>query len=139
MSISVPAIGAALPTPSLGGTIGKPQTAADKAKAAQDASAAQQASDLAEIRKKGLYAWAQEKKWEKLKEKIREEVLKEHGLTEQSISSMDPQARAGVENSVEQEVAERVKAAMETSLKSQAKDGDGQKKPATAMIINIQV
>ena len=81
MSISVPAVGAALPVPTLGGTMGKPQTAADKAKAAADASAAQQASDLAEIRKKGLYAWAQEKKWEKLKAQIREQVLHEQGLT----------------------------------------------------------
>ena len=143
MSISVPAIGAAgaiaAAAGALGNTMGKAPTAADKAKAAADASAAQQSADLAEIRKKGLYAWAQEKKWEKLKAQIRDQVLHERGLTEDGVAGMNPTDRLSLNKTIEEEVAARVKDVMQKDLESQAKGDARQNKPPAPMIIDIKV
>ena len=73
-----------------------------RAQAARDA----QRAVLDEIRDKGIYAWAQEQKLEKLKEKIRAQVTAAN-------PDADPAA-------IEDEVARQVKEAMEQALKTEA-------------------
>ncbi len=122
-------VGSALPaSPGLGAGVvsDQPQTAAEKAKAKADAAAAQQASMLADIRKKGIYAWAQEQKLEALKAKIRAQVLADRKMDENSLKSMNPEDRASAETSIEEEIARRIKEAMQANLEGQAKDAAAQ-------------
>ena len=135
-------INAALPaTPGLGvGTASdQPQTAAEKAKAKADAAAAAQLSMLADIRKKGIYAWAQEQKLEALKAKIRAQVLSDRKMDENTLKGMNPEDRASAETSIEEEIARRIKEAMQANLEGQAKDAAAQGKPPKPMIIDISV
>ena len=98
------------------------ELAAQKAEAAK----VRQQSDLEQIRDKGIYAWAQEQKLEKLKEKIRAEVMAERdGTTDVA--------------AVEGEVARRVKEAMEETLKAEATVAAKRNEPARPMIIDISV
>lgn len=137
-------VGSALPaSPGLGAGVvsDQPQTAAEKAKAKAkaDAAAAQQASMLADIRKKGIYAWAQEQKLEALKAKIRAQVLADRKMDENSLKSMNPEDRASAETSIEEEIARRIKEAMQANLEGQAKDAAAQGKPPKPLIIDISV
>jgi hypothetical protein len=132
--------GTALPTgPGLGvgAASDQPQTAAEKAKA--DAAAAAQASMLADIRKKGIYAWAQEQKLEALKAKIRAQILADRKMDENSLNAMNPEDRASAESSIEEEIARRIKEAMQANLEGQAKDAAAQGKPPKPLIIDISV
>lgn len=95
--------------------------AAKKAEAARSA----QLSVLDEIREKGIYAWAQEKKLEKLEEKIREQVTK-----------ANPDADTAT---IENEIARQVKLALENALKTQAAAAAERGEPAKPMIIDISV
>jgi len=98
------------------------ELAAQKAEAAK----VRQQSDLKQIRDTGVYAWAQEQKLEKLKEKIRAEVTAErHGITDVA--------------AVEGEVARRVKEVMEETLKAEATVAAKRNEPARPMIIDISV
>lgn len=106
----------------------KPTQPSDAELAAQKAEAAKvrQQSDLEQIRGKGVYAWAQEQKLEKLKEKIRAEVMAERtGTTDVA--------------AVEREVARRVREAMEETLKTEATVATKRNEPARPMIIDISV
>ncbi|WP_304187597.1 hypothetical protein, partial [Phenylobacterium aquaticum] len=69
------------------------QTPAAKAKAAADAAKAANQALLDEVKRKGLYAWAQEQKFEALKAKIRAQILQEKGLTEEGLAGMDQTSR----------------------------------------------
>ena len=103
----------------------KPSAAAEAARKAELAKSSQRAV-LDEIREKGIYAWAQEQKLEKLKEKIRAEVMAERdGTTDVA--------------AVEGEVARRVKEAMEEALKAEATVAAKRNEPARPMIIDISV
>jgi len=99
---------------------------ADQAATKADAAKARQQSDLEQIRDKGIYAWAQEQKLAKLKEKIRAEVIAERG------GSTDLAA-------IEGEVARRVQEAMGEALKAQASDAARRGEPPKPMIIDISV
>jgi hypothetical protein len=133
-------IGAALPAgPSLGAPSDQPQTAAQKAKAKSDAAAAAQLSMLADIRKKGIYAWAQEQKLEALKAKIRAQILAERKTDEATLAGMKPEDRASAETSIEEEIARRIKEAMKATLEGQAREAAAQGKPPKPMIIDISV
>jgi hypothetical protein len=105
------------------------------AKAKADAAAAAQASTLAEVRKKGLYAWAQEQKMDALKAKVRNQVLTEHKLDDSSYSKLDAKTQSSIDN----EIAQRVKEAMQNALEDQAKSAAQQGKPPAPMIIDISV
>jgi hypothetical protein len=132
----------ALPTTpgSLGvGASGQPQTAAEKAKAKADAAAARQLADLDAIRKKGIYAWAQEQKLEALKAKIRAQVLSDRKMDEATLKSMNPEDRASAESSIGEEVARRIKEAMQATLEGQAKEAAAKGEPPKPMIIDISV
>jgi hypothetical protein len=135
-------IGSALPTSpglGLGAPSGQPQTPAEKAKAKADAAAAAQTSMLADIRKKGIYAWAQEQKLEALKAKIRQQVLADRKMDENTLKGMNPEDRASAESSIEEEIARRIKEAMQANLEGQAKDAAAQGKPPKPLIIDISI
>jgi hypothetical protein len=102
----------------------KPSAAAEAARKAELAESTQRAV-LDEIREKGIYAWAQEQKLEKLKEKIEAEV-----------KSANPDADAAT---VDNEVARLVKEAMEQALKTEAAESAKRGEPAKPMIIDISV
>ena len=102
----------------------KPSAAAEAARKAELAKSSQRAV-LDEIREKGIYAWAQEQKLEKLKEKIEAEVR-----------SANPDADPAT---IESEVARLVKEAMEQALKTEAAESAKRGEPAKPMIIDISV
>lgn len=140
--MSVSATGsAASALPNFQGSSGadKPKSAADRAKEAAEAAKAKSQAQLEEIRKKGIYAWAQEQKLEALKAKIRAQMLHEKGFTEKDVAAMAPEARKGFETSLQEEIARLVKEAMEKALTHQAKDDARQGKPRAPMIIDIKV
>jgi hypothetical protein len=126
-------------TGALDGADKKPLSAVEKANAAAEASHAKSAATLDEIRKKGLYAWAQEQKFENLKAKVRAQLLDEKGLSEKDVAGMDDKSRSSFEASLQEQIAQRVKEAMQSSLEHQAKDDAKQGKPAAPMIIDISV
>ena len=102
----------------------KPSAAAEAARKAELAKSSQRAV-LDEIREKGIYAWAQEQKLEKLKEKIEAEVR-----------SANPDADPAT---IDSEVARLVKDAMEQALKTEAAEAAKRGEPAKPMIIDISV
>jgi anti-sigma28 factor (negative regulator of flagellin synthesis) len=102
----------------------KPSAAAEAARKAELSKSSQRAV-LDEIREKGIYAWAQEQKLEKLKEKIEAEV-----------KSANPDADPAT---VENEVARLVKEAMEQALKTESAEAAKRGEPAKPMIIDISV
>ncbi|MCX7585642.1 hypothetical protein [Phenylobacterium sp. 58.2.17] len=102
----------------------KPSAAAEAARKAELAKSSQRAV-LDEIREKGIYAWAQEQKLEKLKEKIEAEVR-----------SANPDADPAT---IDNEVARLVKDAMEQALKTEAAEAAKRGEPAKPMIIDISV
>ena len=104
-----------------------------------DAAAAAQASMLADIRKKGIYAWAQEEKLKALKDKIRQQILSERKLDENQLKAMNPEDRASAESSIQEEITRRIKEAMKQSFEGQAKQAAADGKPPKPMIIDISV
>ena len=102
----------------------KPSAAAEAARKAELSKSSQRAV-LDEIREKGIYAWAQEQKLEKLKEKIEAEVR-----------SANPDADPAT---IDSEVARLVKEAMEQALKTEAAEAAKRGEPAKPMIIDISV
>ena len=102
----------------------KPSAAAEAARKAELAKSSQRAV-LDEIREKEIYAWAQEQKLEKLKEKIEAEVR-----------SANPDADPAT---IDSEVARLVKEAMEQALKTEAAEAAKRGEPAKPMIIDISV
>ncbi|MBA4013787.1 MAG: hypothetical protein C0481_18145 [Phenylobacterium sp.] len=102
----------------------KPSAAAEAARKAELSKSSQRAV-LDEIREKGIYAWAQEQKLEKLKAKIEAEV-----------KAANPDADPAT---VENEVARLVKEAMEQALKAEATESAKRGEPARPMIIDISV
>jgi hypothetical protein len=102
----------------------KPSAAAEAARKAELSKSSQRAV-LDEIREKGIYAWAQEQKLEKLREKIEAEVR-----------SANPDADPAA---IESEVARLVKEAMEQALKTEAAEAAKRGEPAKPMIIDISV
>jgi len=133
-------VGSALPTGiNLGAPSDKPMSAAEKAKAQADARAASQLADLDAIRKKGIYAWAQQEKLEALKKKIRAQVLTDRKTDEATLAAMKPEDRASAEKSIEEEIAERIKQMMKATMEGEAKTAAAQGKPVKPMIIDISV
>jgi hypothetical protein len=132
-------VGSALPSAALSRVAGQPQTAAEKAKAKADAADAARTSMLDDIRKKGIYAWAQEQKLESLKAKIRAQVLADRKMDEDTLAGMKPEDRASAETSIEEEIARRIKEAMKTAMEGQAREAAAQGKPPKPMIIDISV
>ncbi len=115
------------------------QSPADKAKAAAEARKAAQQQMLDEVKKKGIYAWAQEQKWEKLKEKIHTQIMSERGLTEDSLSGMNAADRQSAEASIQEEITRRIQEAMRSEFETKARQGAQDGKAAAPAIIDISV
>ena len=109
------------------------------AKAKADAAKAAQKAMLDQIRQKGVYAWAQEQKLEKLKEKVRAEVMSERGMDDASLAKLPDDQRASAAKSIEEEIAERIKEALRKELEGKAQADQKAGKPPTPMIIDVSV
>lgn len=100
-------------------------SAADKAKARADAAKDAQRAQLDEVRKKGIYAWAQEQRFEKLKAKIREQV-----------TAANPDAEP---SEIEAEITRQIREAIEQALKEEATQAAKRGEPPKPMVIDIKV
>lgn len=103
----------------------KAPSAADAAMARFDQAKAAQTAMLDEIRQKGIYAWAQEQRFEKLKAQIRNEVLSD-------TPDADPAA-------MEQEITRRIREAIEQALKEETNAAARRGESPKPMIIDISV
>jgi len=117
----------------------KTQTPAEAAKARAEAAKARQDAELASIREKGIYAYAQEQKFEALKKKIEEELKKEQGVDGNGKVVGAPDTQGTDQTSFEAEVARRLQKAMEEAMTTEAKKAAEDGKPAQPMIIDISV
>ncbi|WP_340645634.1 hypothetical protein [Phenylobacterium sp.] len=139
--MSISAIGASVLgalLPSAADAISKSASAVDAAAVKAAESKTKTKATLDAIRDKGIYQWAQEVKAEKLKEKLRAEILESRGTSEGDLAKLDPKQRASAESSIAEELARRIKEAMLQMLQDHAKaDADG--KPGGPAIIDIKV
>jgi hypothetical protein len=70
--------------------------------------------DMDALRKKGLVKYAMENR----KEKMREELLKQRGLTEEDLAALPPDERAKIEQLISEEIQKRLAAESELSKKN---------------------
>lgn len=91
-------------------------------------------SELDEIREKGLTAWAHDKKMEALKERIKDELLAQQGLTKDGVAAM-PEAQR---TTVETEIARMVEERLQQTLQAQAQDA-AQGGKTEGVLLNIMV
>lgn len=108
---------------------------AAQAEAKAEAKKAAQKNLLNEIKEKGIYAWAQEVKMDRLKEKIREQVLDSKGMDEQSLAN----APDDVAKSIQEEIARLINDAMQKNLEGRAQQAAQDGQPTGPMIIDISV
>ncbi|MBB4265609.1 hypothetical protein [Roseospira visakhapatnamensis] len=100
--------------------------------AARHAAAEQaQADTMAAIREKGFTTYAADLEKEKL-EKLREELLRAMGLTEEDLAEMDPQARGAIEQRISDEIQKRLAAASLVNA-----EGKGETRQATQTALRI--
>src|SRR5262245_8741641 len=99
---SVPSLGG----PSMFSPVGQaaPDDPPERARQKAAASADLQKGILDQVRKKGLYAWAQEQKYEKLKEQVRKDIMAERGVDDAALAAMGKSERAAFETSLEDEI-----------------------------------
>lgn len=112
-----------------------PKTPAEQAKARAEAAEARQKSELADIREKGIYAYAQEQKFKALKEKIEKEVKAEYGIDDDAYAGMSTEQKS----TLEQEIAKRIQEVMRESLTGESNKAMAEGRPAQPMIIDISV
>ena len=91
-------------------------------------------NDLQQIREKGLRAWAHDQKMEKLKEKLRDQVLSEKKITEDGLAAMPSAQRAAIEGDIEKLIAEKLEEVMKGEVEKAAKEGKSQ-----AVLLDILV
>ncbi|WP_133255282.1 hypothetical protein [Phenylobacterium kunshanense] len=117
----------------------KTRDPAEIAKAKAEASAARQKSDLEAIRDKGIYAWAQEQKYEKIKEKLREEMEARAASKRKGEVEGDPETWNKPDLAIEQAVAREMRAILEAAMKAESEAAAAEGKPPQPMIIDISV
>lgn len=91
-------------------------------------------SELQQIREKGLTAWAHEKKMEALKERIREQLMAERGVTKEGVAALPEADRTSVENEIARLVEERLQQTMEAQAEEAAQGGKTE-----GVLLNIMV
>jgi len=91
-------------------------------------------SELDEIREKGLTAWAHDKKMEALKERIRDELMAQQGLTKDGVAAMPEAQRTTVENEIARMVEERLQQTMQAQAEEGAQGGKTE-----GVLLNIMV
>lgn len=117
----------------------KTRDPAEITKAKAEAAAARQKSDLAAIREKGVYAWAQEQKYEKIKEKLREEMEARAASMPKGEVEGDPETWNKPDLAIEQAVAREMRAILEAAMKAESDAAAAEGKPPQPMIIDISV
>lgn len=117
----------------------KTQDAAEMAKAKAEAAAQKQKTDLAAIRDKGIYAWAQEVKAEKIKEKIEQEIKAREGAGVKGPDESDPATWSRDDAGLEYEAIRQMREMLEAALKSESDRAAADGEPAKAMVIDISV
>lgn len=90
--------------------------------------------EIDEIREKGLTAWAHEKKMEALKERIREQLMAERGVTREGVAALPEADRTTVENEIAKLVEERLQQTMEAQAEEAAQGGKTE-----GVLLNIMV
>ena len=90
--------------------------------------------DLDQIREKGLSAWAHEQQMEKLKARLREQVLSDKNMSERDVAALPKEARATIEDEIAKLVAQKLQEALEAKVKDAAAQGKTQ-----AVLLNISV
>lgn len=139
--MSISAIGASVLgalLPAVADAASKPESVADVAAMRAAESKTKTKATLDAIREKGIYQWAQEVKAEKLKEKLRAEILESRGTSEGDLAKLDPRQRASAESSIAEELARRIKEAMLAMLEDHA-TADPKGKQTGPAIIDIKV
>jgi hypothetical protein len=117
----------------------KRMSPAEAAAAKVLAARSKQEAVLNEIKEKGIYAWAQEQKLEKIEAKARQLILEKRGLTEDDLAKMPEDERAATELSIQEAIAQLVKEALQKNMSNKsAANADGQT-PTGPMIIDISV
>lgn len=116
-----------------------PENPADAAKTRAEAAAARNKATLDEVREKGLYAWAQEQKFEALKAKIEKEMKAAKGISDASLAAMTPEERAATLTSLEAEISKRIQEVMQDALSGEAQKAAKEGRSAQPMIIDIAV
>ncbi|KDP93943.1 MAG: hypothetical protein KJ728_01075 [Alphaproteobacteria bacterium] len=91
-------------------------------------------NDLDQIREKGLSAWAHEQQMEKLKARLREQVLSDKNMSERDVAALPKEARATIEDEIAKLVAQKLQEALEAKVKDAAAQGKTQ-----AVLLNISV
>jgi hypothetical protein len=82
--------------------------------------------DLDQIREKGFQAWAKEEQLEKLRDKIRRELLEDKKLSEEDLAAMPEQQRLSIEAEIEEIIAKMIEEAIRTAVEEAAKQGKTQ-------------
>jgi hypothetical protein len=94
-----------------------------------------------EILKKGLMKWGQDQRLDELKAKLRGDVLKGLGLTEEDLAKMPPDQRSDIEKQIDNMIRQRLEAALAEGQDRQNKDSLSPGQPAPkakpALIINV--
>ncbi|MFN3878261.1 MAG: hypothetical protein ACK4MH_07780 [Brevundimonas sp.] len=90
--------------------------------------------DLDQIREKGLSAWAHDQQMEKLKEKLRAQVLSDKKLSEDDLAAMPTEQRSSVETEIQKMIEDMIREAMKTAMEEAATKGKTQ-----AVLLNISV
>ncbi|MFH2124343.1 MAG: hypothetical protein ABIJ50_12780 [Pseudomonadota bacterium] len=80
----------------------------------QSGKSASNSVDMVALKKKGLVKYAIENR----KEKMREELLKQRGLTEEDLAALPPEQRAKIEQLISEEIQKRLAAESELSKKN---------------------
>ncbi len=91
-------------------------------------------SDLQQIREKGMTAWAHDKKMEELKQRIRDDILAQRGLTKDGVAALPEADRTTVENEIARLVEERLQTTMEAQAEEAAQGGKTE-----GVLLNIMV
>ncbi|MFN6982952.1 MAG: hypothetical protein ACK4NU_13595 [Brevundimonas sp.] len=111
---------------SVSGFLGAMGTAGTPYLARQEKPASTLDRDLDKIREKGFQAWAQEERLEKLKDKIRQELLTDKKLTEDDLAAMPEEQRLSIEAEIEDIIAKMIEEAIRTAVEDAIKEGKTQ-------------
>ena len=90
--------------------------------------------DLAQIREKGLSAWAHDQQMEKLKAKLRDQALSDKKLSEADVAAMPADKQASVEDEIARMIAEKLQQTMQAKVRDAAEQGKTQ-----AVLLDISV
>ena len=91
-------------------------------------------ADLDQIREKGLSAWAHDQQMEKLRQKLRDQILSDKKLNEEALAAMPDAQRDSVEAEIQKLIEEMLQQAMKTAVEEAASKGKTQ-----AVLIDISV